>query len=158
MPREILWNGKNLSIVLCVLTHTMCCLCFWEEILMGSHREREISSVYERMTSSVDDHGWQGQVQDNYPEGLHAWSLWMITWWTHEDKYKAKLPTLCMGELLEDFTNVLPFNLIQEETSTSSSSERLESKVLVPSTLVLWSDEHRRNTYTQEWILDSYVV
>ena len=63
-----------------------------------------------------------------------------------------------MGELLEDFTNVLPFNLIQEETSTSSSSERLESKVLVPLTLVLWSDEHRRNTYTQEWILDSYVV
>ena len=120
--------------------------------------EREISSVHERMTSSVDDHGWQGQVQDNYPEGLHAWSLWMITWWTSEHKYKAKLPILCMGELLEDFTNVLPFNLIQEETSTSSSSERLESKVLVPSTLVLWSDEHRRNTYTQEWILDSYVV
>ena len=120
--------------------------------------EKEISSVYERMTSSVDDHGWQGQVQDNHPKGLHAWSLWMITWWTHEDKYKAKLPTLCMGEILEDFTNVLPFNLIQEETSTSSSSERLESKVLVPSTLVLWSDEHRRNTYTQEWIIDSYVV
>ena len=49
-----------------------------------------------------------------------------------------------MGELLEDFTNVLPFNLGQEETSTSSSSERLESKVLVPLALDVRIDDHRK--------------
>ena len=53
-----------------------------------------------------------------------------------------------MGELLEDFTNVLPFNLRKEETSTSSSSERIVSKVLVSLTLVLWSDDHKKETYT----------
>ena len=28
-PHRILWYDKKLSIALCVLTHTMCCLCFW---------------------------------------------------------------------------------------------------------------------------------
>ena len=28
-PHRILWYDKKLSITLCVLTHTMCCLCFW---------------------------------------------------------------------------------------------------------------------------------
>ena len=108
-PHRILWYDKKLSIALCVLTHTMCCLCFLRVRWFSWARiKKEISSVYERMTSSVGDHGWQGQVQDNHPKGLHAWSLWMITWWTSEDEYKAKLPTLCMGERLENFTNVLP--------------------------------------------------
>ena len=90
--------------------------------------KREIPSAHERMTSSVHDHGWQGQVQDNHPEGLHAWSLWMITWWTSEDEYKAKIPTLCMVELLEDFTNVLPSTWAkkkhQHQAQVKGSSQR----------------------------------
>ena len=120
--------------------------------------EKEISSVYERVTSSVGDHGWQGQVQDNHPKGLHAWSLWMITWWTSEDEYKAKLPHIVFWGETWRLHQCLAFILSQEETSISSASERLVSKVVVPLTLVLWSDDHQRNIYTQEWILDSYVV
>ena len=55
-PHRILWYDKKLSIALCVLTHTMCCLWFWR--LGDSHglasRERE----REREISQVSMRGW----------------------------------------------------------------------------------------------------
>ena len=100
----------------------------WARWFSWTYIKRKISSAHERMTSSDDDHGLQGQVQDRQSGELHAWSLQMIMWWTREDEYKAKLPALCMGELLEDFTNVLPSTWAkkkhQHQPQVKGSSQR----------------------------------
>ena len=49
-PHKILWYDKKLSIALCVLTHTMCCLCFWG--LGDSH------GIASRKRFQVSMRGW----------------------------------------------------------------------------------------------------
>ena len=109
---------------------------------MGLHREKH--SKYPWEDDIKCSWSWLiRQVQDNHLKGLHAWSLWRITWWTSEVEYKAKLPTFVYGRATWRLHQCLAFNLGQGKTSTSSSSERLESKVLVPLMLVLWNDDCR---------------
>ena len=47
---------------------------------------------------------------------------------TSEDEYKAKLPILCMGELLEDFTNVLPSTCAKKEHQHQAQAKGLSQR------------------------------
>ena len=147
-PHRILWYDKKLSIALCVLTHTMCCLCFWG--LGDSHglasRERFQVSMrgwHQVLVIMVDKGKFKITIPKDYMLEACGWSP------DGQVKLNTKqsFPHYVCGETWR-IHQCLAFILIQEETSTSSSSERLVSKVLVPLTLVLWSDDHQKETYT----------
>ena len=108
-PHRILWYDKKLSIALCVLTHTMCCLCFWG--LGDSH------GLASRKRFQVSMKGWHQVLEIMVDKGKFKITItrdYMLEacGWSHDGQVKMNtkqsFPTLCMGERLEDFTNVLP--------------------------------------------------
>ena len=64
----------------------------------------------------------------------------------------------CVWESYLKTSSCLAFNLSQEGTTTSSSSERANSKVSVPLTLVVRSDDQRIKVYTQVWIIGTPFI